>query len=61
MSGMSTDGNVRIFAHLAITGVCSFHWPALYSTKETIAPIRHVGTDDEKKVGTKKNELFLYF
>ena len=33
MSGMSTGRKVCNFAHFAITGVCSFHWPALYLKK----------------------------
>ena len=33
MSGMSTDGNVCIFAHFPITGVCLFHRPGLYVVK----------------------------
>ena len=32
-----------------------------YSTVETIAPIRHVGSDDEKKGGTKKNDFVSLF
>ena len=33
----------------------------MYSTVETIAPIRHVGSDDEKKGGTKKNDFVSFF
>ena len=32
----------------------------MYSTVETIAPIRHVGTGDEKTGGTKKNQFLLF-
>ena len=32
-----------------------------YSTGETIVPIRHVGSDDEKKGGTKKNDTVSLF